>query len=102
MRARSQTTTRTRIRPPPHTHTNTHTHTHTYARARARTHTHTHTQIVEDAEGKMLSLLAYDFSQKNARSFVKISNWIWDCERSWKKVPNKTRSIRSCQKIRAL
>ena len=25
--------------------------------------------------------MAYDFSQKNARSFVKISNWIWDCER---------------------
>ena len=77
-----------------HKHSETETHKHT--------HTHTHTQIVEDAEGKMLSLLAYDFSQKNARSFVKISNWIWDCERSWKKVPNKTRSIRSCQKIRAL
>jgi hypothetical protein len=28
-----------------------------------------------------MALMAYDFSQKNARSFVKISNWIWDCER---------------------
>jgi hypothetical protein len=29
----------------------------------------------------MVSLMAYDLSRPKAKSFVKISNWIWDCER---------------------
>ena len=36
---------------------------------------------MEDENGKMVSLMAYDLSRPKAKSFVKISNWIWDCER---------------------
>jgi hypothetical protein len=47
-------------------------------------------QVVEDECGRLISLMSYDLSQKNAKSFVKISNWMWDGERSWKKTHRKS------------
>ena len=53
--------------------------------------------MVEDDQGNMISLMAYDFSKPNSKSFVKISNFIWDCERQWKKTRKNKKHTQSSE-----
>jgi len=46
-------------------------------------------QLVEDRKGNLMALMAYDFSK--GKTYSKLSNFIWDCEKEWKRERKKER-----------
>ncbi|KAJ1486354.1 thioredoxin-like protein [Baffinella frigidus] len=47
-------------------------------------------QLMEDpASGMLLAMTAHDFTRPNAKSFNKLSNFVWDAEREFKKIKKR-------------
>jgi thiol-disulfide isomerase/thioredoxin len=59
-------------------------------------------QLVEDpGSGQLLAMMAHDFSKKNAKSFAKLSNFVWDAEREFKRMQKRYKEKLAAEKAGA-
>jgi hypothetical protein len=48
-----------------------------------------HKQVEDPASGVLLAMMSHDFTKPNAKSFNKLSNFVWDAEREFKKMKKR-------------